>query len=171
VSKLRLLSGLASGVALTAGGLFLGSQGDVLGWWLGVAFAVLTVLLAWFNLILLTSVDDIEVSAWGVRRSVGSRWARWARKVEVVSWGALSKVEIVTNALGPDAEDMFFLLHDTDNKGVLVPGALALKHGLLEELQRRLPGFDNRAVVEASGSTTNARFLVWQRNRSEAISG
>jgi hypothetical protein len=134
----------------------------------GVAFAVVTVPLAWSNLVLLTSVDDIEVSAWGVRRIVGSRWAR---KVEAVSWDALSEVEIVTNDLGPGAEDMLFVLHGSDNRGAVVPGALALKHRLLEELQRRLPGLDNRAVVEASGSTMNARFRVWQRSRSEATRG
>jgi hypothetical protein len=163
----RLYAGVLCGVVLTAAALFLAFQGDVFAGWLAAVFAVCTVL-ASFNLNLLTPADSIELSTWGVRRRFGPRWAR---KLETVSWNALSKVEIATNGLGPNAEDMFFLLHDSDNKGVVVSGALALKHRLLDELQRRLPGFDNRAVVEASGRTTNARFLVWQRNRSEPMRG
>jgi hypothetical protein len=158
----RFVSGFVSSVLLAAGGLFFGSPGEAL-WWLGIVFAVCAVLLGSFKLILLTSVDDIEVSMWGVRRNFGPRWAR---RVEAVSWDALSKVEIVTNQLGPGLEDMFVFLHDADNKQVVVPGAVAVRHRLLEELQRRLPGLDNRAVVEASGCTTNARFLVWQKPSS-----
>jgi hypothetical protein len=168
VSNRRFLSGLVSSAILAAAGLYLGSQGDAFGWWVGAAFAVCTVLLAWVNLTVLTFVDAIEVSTWGVRRSFGPRWAR---KVQAVSWDALAKVEIVTNGLGPDAEDMFFHLHASDSEDVVVSGALAMKHKLLEELQKRLPGLDNRAVVEASGYTTDARFLVWKRNSVEAVSG
>ena len=168
MSNTRFLSVLAWGVVLAASGLYLGSQGDMFAGWLGVVFGVCTVFIAWANLTLLTSVDDVEVSAWGVRRSFGSRWAR---KVQAVSWDTLSEVQIVTNGLGPDAEDMFFHLHASDSEDVVVSGALAMKHKLLEELQKRLPGLDNRAVVEASGCTTDSRFLVWKRNSVEAVSG
>jgi hypothetical protein len=167
----NMIDGLmfAATVGLAALGLFLAAVGE-LPWWHGLFFTLCAaVLLVPRDLAKRVHVDDLEVSDWGIRRTFGHRWR--AKKVEAVAWDALSEVEIVTNGLGPGAEDMFFVLHGSGNRGAVVPGALALKHRLLEELQRRLPGLDNRAVVEASGCITNARFLVWQRNRSEATRG
>ena len=44
-----------------------------------------------------------------------------------------------------------------------VSNALAVKHGLVAILQRRLGEFDHKAIIEASGSTRARRFLVWQK--------
>jgi hypothetical protein len=165
---------LAASAVLAAVGLYAASRGEMPRW-VGIYFAFLTVV---FFLMFVQRpgdlrkhvyVDELEVSAWGVRRIFGPRWR--AKKVEAVAWDALCKVDIETNDLGPGAEDMFFLLHGADGTGVLVSNALAVKHRLLEELQRRLPGFDNGAVVEASGCTTNAVFVAWRRtdSRSEHI--
>jgi hypothetical protein len=38
-----------------------------------------------------------------------------------------------------------------------------VRHGLLATLQKRLAGLDNKAIIEASGSTEVRRFLVWQK--------
>lgn len=73
------------------------------------------------------------------------------------------KVEILTTDEGPLSEDFFFTVHGRDGKGVAVANDLAVRHGLLATLQKRLAGLDNKAIIEASGSTQVRRFLVWQK--------
>jgi len=52
---------------------------------------------------------------------------------------------------------------------VAVSNELAVKHGLVAILQRRFSGIDDRAIIEASGSTRARRVLVWQKqDRNEA---
>jgi len=95
-------------------------------------------------------VDDV-----GVRRMSG------ARVHERCDWSALVQVSIVTTDVGPGREDLFFLLHATDGSGCAVPHSDAVAVDLLTALQR-LPGFDNAAVAEAMGSTTEAMFVCWK---------
>ena len=105
--------------------------------------------------------EELEVSDWGIRRTFGARPDE--KNVEAVSWDALSKVEIRTTNSGPWSEDMFFVLHGADGKGALVSNDLAVKHQLVKALQERLPGLDDRAIIEASGCTSNKLFLIWQK--------
>ena len=77
-------------------------------------------------------------------------------------WDELARVEILTTDEGPSTEDFFFLLEGRDGSGVAVSNELAVRHGLVAILQRRLGGLDNKAIIEASGSTRARRFLVWQ---------
>ena len=106
-------------------------------------------------------VDEVEVSDLGVTRRFGPRLGR--RRQERVLWDELERVEIVTTAEGPRSEDFFFLLGGRGGTGVAVSNELAVKHGLVAILQRRLGGLDNKAIIEASGSTQVRRFLVWQK--------
>jgi len=48
--------------------------------------------------------------------------------------------------------------------GCAVPASAEGFDALLARVQQ-LPGFDDEAVVAAMGSSTNARFDVWQRPR------
>jgi hypothetical protein len=82
-------------------------------------------------------------------------------RIERVAWADLQKVEIVTTADGPLAPDVFWVLHGTDG-GCAVPQGATGDGQLLERLQA-LPGFDDHAVIEAMRSTSNRRFLCWQR--------
>jgi hypothetical protein len=82
-------------------------------------------------------------------------------KVERVGWADLQKVEVVTTGDGPFAPDVFWVLHGTDG-GCAVPQGATGDSPLLERLQR-LPGFDNRAFIEAMSSATDRRFLCWQK--------
>jgi hypothetical protein len=82
-------------------------------------------------------------------------------KVERVGWADLQKVEVVTTGDGPFAPDVFWVLHGTDG-GCAVPQGATGDTQLLERLQT-LPGFDNRAFIEAMSSTSDRRFLCWQR--------
>ena len=70
--------------------------------------------------------------------------------VERVGWADLRKVEVVTTDDGPTAG------------GCAVPQGATGESQLLERLQT-LPGFDSEAVIEAMASTSNRRFLCWQR--------
>jgi hypothetical protein len=58
--------------------------------------------------------------------------------------------------------DVFWLLHGTDGGCAIPQGATGEKE-LLERLQA-LPGFDNAKVIEAMGSSSDRRFLCWQRH-------
>ena len=82
-------------------------------------------------------------------------------KVERVGWADLQKVEVVTTRDGPFAPDVFWVLHGTDS-GCAVPQGATGDSQLLERLQA-LPGFNNRAFIEAMSSTSDRRFLCWQR--------
>lgn len=52
------------------------------------------------------------------------------------------------------------MLHGGDGCGCAVPQGAEGFPALLERLQR-LPGFDNRAVIEAMGSASPERFPCW----------
>jgi hypothetical protein len=83
-------------------------------------------------------------------------------KTERVAWNDLQRVEILTTSDGPMSPDVFWLLHGT-NGGCAIPQGATGERALLERLQT-LPGFDNAQVIEAMGSTTDRRFLCWQRS-------
>lgn len=152
--------------ALIACGLFAAASftfanDEDIGWWAGWFWtagflALLLIPPGWKPL-----VDELEVTDLGVTRRFGP-WLR-KKKEERVSWQDLTKVEILTTDAGPSSEDLFFILHSRDGKGVAVSNDLAVKHGLVATLQNRLPGLDNKAIIEASLSTEVRRFLVWQR--------
>lgn len=106
-------------------------------------------------------VNELTITPEGVARRFGHRLRR--KKEEKVRWDDLTRVEIETTDAGPFVEDFHFVLHGSGGKGVLVGNDLAVRHGLVSELQARLPGLDNRAIVEASGCTENRSFLLWQK--------
>lgn len=69
-------------------------------------------------------------------------------------WKHIQKIEIITTDDGPLAPDVFWLLHGT-HSGCVIPQGATGESELLEWLQA-LPGFDNGALIEAMGSTSNA---------------
>jgi hypothetical protein len=83
-------------------------------------------------------------------------------KTETVRWDDLQEVGILTTDEGPMVEDVYWMLVGT-NGGCAIPSGAYGMDKLLARLQQ-LPGFDNGAVIEAMGSTTNNRFLCWKRN-------
>jgi len=84
-------------------------------------------------------------------------------KVERVRWDDLQKVEIVTTDKGPMEPDVFWVLHGSKT-GVAAPQGATGENELLDRLLK-LPGFDNKALIDAMSSATNKRFLCWQRKR------
>lgn len=97
--------------------------------------------------------------------------------VEQVKLAELRAVLIETNDSGPWGSDLWWILvgapgeggkeggkegsTEGGNHGCAFPGGARGETEILDVLQA-LPGFDNGAVIEAMGSTTNARFLCWK---------
>ena len=89
---------------------------------------------------------------------------RTARKLrEHVAWKDVARVRILTNDEGPWREDVFFVIDARQGGGCVVPQELAVRGGLLEALQSRLPGINNAAVIEAMGSIERREFIIWQQ--------
>ena len=80
---------------------------------------------------------------------------------ESVRWSDLRAVLIKTTADGPAVDDLFWVLVGR-NSGCVVPNEAQGCDRLLERLQQ-LPGFDNRAVIQASSCIEEQSFLCWER--------
>jgi len=100
-------------------------------------------------------IDEVELSDLGVTRRFGPRLGK--KRQERVLWEDLVRVEILTTGEGPSREDFFFLLGGRDGSGVAVSNELAVKHGLVGILQRRLAGLDNQAIIDASAGASASR--------------
>jgi hypothetical protein len=151
-------------IAFLAAGLLL-VKADGLpfwGWCLLAGITLAMLYLPGFN----PYLDELVVSEEGVIRRFGPKLRK--KTVEKVDWHQLSKVEVVTNELGPFQEDMVFLLHGAGGAGIAVPGGLAAKHGLVAVLQQRLNGFRNKELIEAAGSVSPATFTLWEASVGNA---
>lgn len=80
--------------------------------------------------------------------------------IEAVSWDDLTGFDIETNALGPLAPDVFWVLRSSERASRIPQGASGDDH-LLERLQQ-FPGFDSEAFIAAMASTAEATFEVWR---------
>ena len=134
-------------------------------WWPAIFFGMCTLSILLPQLGWKSYLNQLEVSSWGLRRTFGPKLR--AKKIEEIGWTDVTKIEVETTDAGPAADDMFFWIHGVDRKGILIPSELASQHGLVKELQTRFPGFDNRALAEASGCCTNAYFLLWSKESLE----
>jgi hypothetical protein len=83
-----------------------------------------------------------------------------------VQWANLTRVRIITTSAGPWGEDVYFVLDATEGKGCIVPHDAAVRTNLLEEMQARLAGIDDRKVIEAMGSTSKNSFIIWEKGRA-----
>ena len=87
---------------------------------------------------------------------------------EYVAWEDIVRVRIMTTDRGPWSEDVFFVIDGRDGDGCVIGQDLAVRGGLLEALQSRLPGMDNGAIIEAMGSTENRTFQIWEKGKTTA---
>jgi hypothetical protein len=101
--------------------------------------------------------DRVEFDDTTIRRRIASG------KVESITWDELATIDIVTTDGGPHVDDVFWVLGNRDgSRGCAIVSDAVGFEALLPRLQA-LPGFDNGAVIQAMGSTSNARFTVWRR--------
>jgi hypothetical protein len=91
-------------------------------------------------------------------------------KVEEVSWDDLQEVGVLTTGDGPFGEDFLFVLVGRNGTGCVIPQGAPESPALLERLQR-LPGFDNEALIQATCSTDEAKFVCWRRDWTSAAGG
>ena len=84
-------------------------------------------------------------------------------ETRTATWFELSKVGITTTDEGPFVQDVFWGLHAGERVAVAYPQDAVGSQELLTAMQERLPNFNNHAVIEAMGSTSNAHFVVWDR--------
>ncbi len=93
------------------------------------------------------------------------------RAPAVLGWGDLASVVIVTTSGGPLDADLFWhLIPRERHKAMLrIPMGAEGEHDLLVSMQSRLAGFDNMAVVEAMGSTSEASFVVWDASSMASL--
>jgi hypothetical protein len=81
---------------------------------------------------------------------------------ETIEWRDVSKITIVTSDAGPAVEDVYWEFASAKSeRGCLVANGAEGMRELLAHIQR-FPGFDNRRVAEAMGSTTSNEFVVWR---------
>jgi len=82
-------------------------------------------------------------------------------RVEKIAWTELEEVCIITTDQGPAVDDVFYLLTG-NGRGCAVPSEAVGMQALLPRLQA-LPNFNNEMAIRAMSSTSNAKFLCWQR--------
>jgi hypothetical protein len=143
----------AIGVAFVASiGAFRGNFGwGVTEWALGIA--ALLYLLPWLTP---RRHENVQADDTGVIvvTEKGQDEARWAD---------VSRARIITTSDGPWGEDVYFVLDTAEGKGCIVPHAAVVRTKLLEEMQARLTGIDDRKVIEAMGSTSKNSFVIWEK--------
>jgi hypothetical protein len=76
----------------------------------------------------------------------------------------LQLVAVETTDEGPFAADVFFHLTG-ETSGCVVPLGATGEPVLVERLQT-LPGFDNETLIKAMTSTSNQRFILWQKQNA-----
>jgi hypothetical protein len=101
----------------------------------------------------------------GVIVSFDDEWIKSSRPdglVESVEWRNLKAVIIETTDDGPFAPDVFWILVGDNETGCVFPGGATGEAVILEEMQKRLEGFDNETFIQAMGSCHNNKFLIWK---------
>lgn len=81
--------------------------------------------------------------------------------VESVAWADLIEVSIITTDEGPFAIDVMWWLRG-EKSGCMVPLGATGEDELIKRLQM-LSGFNNEAMMEAMSSTSNSKFVCWEK--------
>lgn len=80
-----------------------------------------------------------------------------------IDWPDVRRVAIETNDSGPWGADVWWLVEGEHTRCAYPQGATGDPEALAE-YPRRFPGFSHTKVIEAMGSTSNARFVCWERS-------
>ena len=87
-------------------------------------------------------------------------------ETQSVRWQHLTKVGIRTTDDGPWKPDVFWSLHTGEAKAALeFPGGSTGEQEVLVAMQARLADFDDRQLIKAMGSTSNAYVPIWEQRK------
>lgn len=82
-----------------------------------------------------------------------------------VSINDLARVTIVTSDKGPKAGDIHWLLEENGGTRLLIPNSAEGAAQLFDALSP-LKGINFEAAIRAMGSTANASFVIWAKDRA-----
>ena len=125
----------------------------------------------WFQRIF--TKPKVQVSAHLGRIEIDSELVRFYHpdgETQQIQWDELDEVGIVTTDEGPFVEDVFYMLLSISQKGCAIPQGAEGNEALLSRLQL-LPNFDNEALIDAMGSTTNRNFRLWKKTAEQVVDG
>jgi hypothetical protein len=86
-------------------------------------------------------------------------------EIQAIAWSEVQCVAIETNDSGPWDADVWWLLEGESTR-CAYPGGATGEQEALAEYPNRFHGFSDAAVIEAMGSTSNARFVCWRRSHA-----
>lgn len=121
-------------------------------------------------LVVLLALVPILLVTWAAR-SVDTHWDVDADEVRHIEegnvvqrlrWADLERVHIVTDDSGPWGEDFWWVLEGPGGAAIAVPSERVHSDDAMMSRLLQLHGFDHSRVLEAIGSTSNNRFVVWE---------
>jgi hypothetical protein len=86
-------------------------------------------------------------------------------RTEAIAWSEVERVAIETNDSGPWGDDFWWLL-EGETKRCAYPQGTTGEMEAMAIFPSRFPGFSHKAVIAANSSTSNARFLCWERDKA-----
>jgi hypothetical protein len=83
---------------------------------------------------------------------------------QAIGWHQVQRIVIETNDSGPWGADVWWLLEGDHQRCAYPQGATGDTEAMFE-YPKRFVGFNDSAVIEAMGCTSNARFVCWERKQ------
>ena len=107
-----------------------------------------------FERAVVVTIDDTGVSA-----------AYSEGDVQRIAWHEVEQITIETNDSGPWGADVWWILAGTAGR-CTYPGGATGEQEALAEFPKRFAQFNDQAVIQAMGSTSNAQFVCWKREHA-----
>ena len=86
-------------------------------------------------------------------------------EISSIRWDAVNIIAIDTNDSGPWGYDVWWVFEGSEDKCVY-PGGSTGDLDALKVLEEKFPGFRDDAVIKAMGSTSNNRFVCWEKDNA-----
>jgi hypothetical protein len=87
-------------------------------------------------------------------------------EIQRVGWNDVARVSIETDGIGPWGADVWWVLEGEGERCTYPQGATG-EHEAMGVYDQKLPGFDWRAVRDASMSFPKARFVCWEKHQAD----
>jgi hypothetical protein len=84
---------------------------------------------------------------------------------EAIEWPSVQRIYIETNDSGPAGADFWWVLEGDAARCAFPQGATGEAEAA-RVVASKFAGFDDMMVVKAVGSTSNARFVCWERKNA-----